>query len=119
EALMEKLRWMIPDLPRGSFNTGDSAEPFTLPAPDAEVQLIPLVCFEDTLGRVARHGVRAAPQLMVNVTNDGWFLDSEAADQHMANAVLRCIELRRPLARAANTGVTAVVDVRGRTTHAL
>lgn len=116
---MEKLRWLVPELPQGSFNAGDSADPLPLPAPDELVQMIPLVCFEDTLGRVARKAVRAAPQIMINVTNDAWFLDSEAADQHLANAVFRCIELRRPLARSANTGVTAVVDTCGRITHAL
>lgn len=81
--------------------------------------LIPLVCFEDTLGRVARRFARPEPQLLVNVTNDAWFLDSEGADQHLANARFRAIELRRPMVRAANTGVTAVIDPLGRVTHQL
>lgn len=87
------------------------------PAP--ALSLIPLVCFEDTLGRVARRFARDEPQLIVNVTNDAWFQDSAGADQHLANAVFRSIELRRPMIRAANTGVTAVVDPLGRITHRL
>jgi apolipoprotein N-acyltransferase len=68
---------------------------------------------------VARRFVRDEPQLIVNVTNDAWFRDSEGADQHLANAIFRAIELRRPLIRTANTGVTAVIDPLGRVTHQL
>ena len=78
------------------------------------VQVIPLICFEDTDGRLARKFVRNAPQLLVNCTNDGWFLQSEENEQHLANAIFRCVELRRPMARAANTGVTCVIDANGR-----
>ena len=121
----------------GDFKPGDSNTPLPLPprsgAPAAaeatrapatapappDFTLIPLVCFEDTLGRVARRFARAEPQLIVNVTNDAWFEDSAGADQHLANAVFRSIELRRPMVRAANTGVTAVIDPLGRVTHRL
>ena len=54
---------------------------------------------------------------MVNVTNDGWFRTSAAAAQHFANARFRAIELRRPVIRCANTGVTAVVAANGSTAH--
>jgi apolipoprotein N-acyltransferase len=85
----------------------------------SQISVIPLVCFEDTLGRVARRFARPEPQFLVNVTNDAWFLDSAGADQHLANAVFRTIELRRPMLRSANTGVTAVIDPLGRITHRL
>ena len=80
----------------------------------AGVQIIPLVCFEDTFGRLARKFVRDAPQLLVNCTNDGWFLHSAENEQHLASARFRCIELRRPMVRAANTGVTCAIDADGR-----
>jgi len=121
----------------GDFKPGDSTSPLPLPPPPRRIPgveanrpptasptppdftLIPLVCFEDTLGRVARRFARPEPQLIVNVTNDAWFKDSAGADQHLANAVFRSIELRRPMVRAANTGVTAVIDERGHVTHRL
>jgi apolipoprotein N-acyltransferase len=78
------------------------------------VQIIPLVCFEDTVGRLARKFARPAPQLLVNLTNDGWFLQSNENDVHAANAIFRCIELRRPMARSCNTGVTCFIDAQGR-----
>ena len=54
-----------------------------------------------------------SPQLIINVTNDGWFGQSAASAQHQANAVFRCIELRKPMARAANTGITCLIDSYG------
>ena len=61
----------------------------------------------------ARHG----PQLILNVTNDGWFKHSAGAAQHFANARFRSIELRRPMLRCANTGVSAAINTCGSTAH--
>lgn len=97
----------------GDFTSGTSTEPLVLERP-AGVQIIPLICFEDTFGRLAREFVRDAPQLLVNCTNDGWFLHSAENEQHLATARFRCIELRRPMARAANTGVTCFIGTDGR-----
>jgi apolipoprotein N-acyltransferase len=79
------------------------------------VQAIPSICFEDTVGRLTRKSVRAYPQVIVNITNDGWFKQSEGAAQHFANARFRCIELRRPMVRCANSGVGGVISVTGST----
>ncbi len=97
----------------GNFDAGTSTEPMVVDVRDGEVQLIPSVCFEDTVGRLTRKFVRPAPQMIINVTNDGWFKQSEAAAQHMANARFRAIELRRPMVRSANTGVSGIVSVTG------
>ena len=96
----------------GDFTPGEDTNPLTLEKPQG-VQIIPLICFEDTVGDLARRFVRASPQLIVNMTNDGWFLHSEENEVHLANALFRCIELRRPMARAANTGVSCFVDIHG------
>jgi apolipoprotein N-acyltransferase len=95
------------------FARGEETEPLTLERP-AGVQIIPLICFEDTVGRLARKFVREGPQLIVNMTNDGWFLQSNENEVHLANAIFRCVELRRPMARACNTGVSCYVDEFGR-----
>ncbi|MFP6874052.1 MAG: apolipoprotein N-acyltransferase [Verrucomicrobiales bacterium] len=94
------------------FARGKVTEPILMEKPQP-YSIIPLVCFEDTFGNLARLFVRNAPQLIVNVTNDGWFAHSAASEQHLANAMFRCIELRRPMARAANTGITCLVDSYG------
>jgi apolipoprotein N-acyltransferase len=97
----------------GDFASGKIIKPLVMEQP-AGVQLIPLICFEDTVGRLARKFIREAPQLLVNCSNDGWFLQSAENEQHLVNAIFRSIELRRPMARACNTGVTCFVDTCGR-----
>jgi len=98
----------------GNFQSGASTDPLTVSIGDKSVQLIPSVCFEDTVGRLTRKFVRPSePQLIINVTNDGWFKKSEAAAQHWANAKFRAIELRRPMVRCANTGVSGIISVSG------
>lgn len=107
------LKGLLP----GDFDPGAEAEPLLLAKP--EVQIIPLICFEDTVGRLARRFVRAAPQMIVNITNDGWFLQSAETQIHLANAKFRAIELRRPMVRAANTGISCFIDIAGRVTSQL
>ncbi len=79
-----------------------------------DVPLAPLVCFEDVFPDLARADVRAGARMLVNVTNDAWFDAVIAPWQHLRNAVLRAVENRVPLVRAANTGVTGVVEPSGR-----
>ncbi len=99
--------------PGASFSKGTSYEPLPLMVNGERVGVIPAVCFEDSVGRVTRKFVRDEPQMIVNVTNDGWFGESKAARQHMANAKFRAIELRRPMVRSANTGVSCIIDTAG------
>lgn len=99
-----------------NFSKGDSTEPLSLPlrpGSNRVVQMIPTVCFEDTVGRLVRKFVRQEPQVIVNVTNDGWFNDSYANEQHWRNSAFRCIEFRRSMVRAANTGVTMAIAPSG------
>lgn len=92
---------------------GQSFEPLRFQVNDVEVGMIPSICFEDTVPRVTRKFVRNEPQLLVNITNDGWFGESEGAAQHFRNALFRTIELRRPMVRSANRGVTGIVSAAG------
>lgn len=101
----------------GDFDTGREYTVFQLTNPSAQVA--PLICFEDTIGELTRRFVLGGANLLVNITNDGWFLRSAGSEQHLANAVFRCIETRRPMARAANTGVTCFINEFGRVTEVL
>lgn len=118
---------LLGDILPGDFRPGISTDPLTAKigkaTPESEekqtVDLIPLICFEDTVGRVARKFVRPTPQILANITNDGWFLQSHETQIHLNNARFRAIELRRPMLRAANTGVTCFIDPLGRITSQL
>jgi apolipoprotein N-acyltransferase len=96
----------------GDFAAGKTPVVFSLPNPP--VRLAPLICFEDTLGDLTRRFVANGAELLVNMTNDGWFLESAGAEQHFANAIFRAVENRRPLIRCTNTGISGSVDPVGR-----
>jgi len=95
------------ELVPGDFTPG--AQYTTLHLANPSINLGALVCFEDTLGELTRHFVLGGAQILVNITNDGWFAESPAAEQQLANATLRAVENRRPLVRCSNTGVTCEV----------
>lgn len=73
----------------------------------------PLICYE-AIFPGALHPRRERPEWLVAVTNDAWFGDSSGPRQHLDQARLRAIESGLPMARAANTGVSALIDARGR-----
>jgi len=73
-----------------------------------------LVCFEAIFPELARELVRDGGELLVNLTNDGWYGPSAAPYQHLAMARWRAVENRRYLLRAANSGVSAVIAPTGR-----
>ena len=108
---------IVGDQVPGDFTRGKDLVVFRLTT--AQVMIAPLICFEDTLGELTRQFVLRGANLLANVTNDGWFLRSAGARQHVENAIFRCVETRRPMVRAANTGVTCLVNRFGRVTQVL
>jgi apolipoprotein N-acyltransferase len=83
-----------------------------LPIPNAP-RALPLICYEAIFpGAAATHEDR--PGWIVNLTNDGWFGISTGPHQHLQQARVRAIEQGLPLVRAANTGISAVIDPLGR-----
>ncbi len=104
--------WIVGDLVPEDFDAG--REPAILQMTKKPFRIGALICFEDTLGDLARHFALRDAQLFVNVTNDGWFLASAGSRQHLQNALFRCAETKLPMVRAANTGVSCVIDAHGR-----
>ncbi|MGO9243849.1 MAG: apolipoprotein N-acyltransferase [Verrucomicrobiia bacterium] len=72
-----------------------------------------VICYEDTVPGLYRKFVQRDVDFMVNLTNDAWFKTSPELEMHLANAVFRAVENRRPLVRATNNGVTCVVGEHG------
>jgi apolipoprotein N-acyltransferase len=102
----------------GGFEAGDRQRRLAVPGLPP---VAPLVCYEAIFpGAVVPSGPGAErPGLMLNVTNDGWFGQTAGPYQHFAQARLRTIEEGLPLVRAANTGISAVVDPVGRVVSSL
>lgn len=72
-----------------------------------------LICFDSIYQSLARQSVADGAQIIMLSTNDSWYTDSAAVYQHNAHAVLRAIENRRYIVRAANTGISSVITPTG------
>lgn len=107
---MEKLGFVQLTKVQGGFIPGTRRRVMEIPdAPRA----LPLICYEVAFpGSLATRDDR--PGWIVNLTNDGWFGISTGPYQHLQQARLRAIEEGLPLVRAANTGISAVIDPSGR-----
>ncbi|MFI3242873.1 MAG: apolipoprotein N-acyltransferase [Akkermansia sp.] len=92
---------------------GDEPIPVRVPGTDTVLGVIPAICYEDTVGDLLTKFVREGPQIIVNVSNDAWFQHSACGEQQARAAAFRCIELRRPMVRAANQGLTCSIAANG------
>jgi apolipoprotein N-acyltransferase len=110
EDLLERIGLQTLTKQRGGFLAGDRHRLITVPgAPSA----LPLICYEIIFPGELR-STAERPGWIVNVTNDGWFGNSSGPYQHLQQARVTAIEQGLPLARAANTGISAMVDPVGR-----
>ena len=99
----------ILQIPLSDFSRGDQVQaPMALAGQRVAVN----ICYEDVFGEEIIPALPAAT-LLVNVSNDAWFGDSFAPWQHLQIAQARALETGRPLLRATNTGVTALIDAHG------
>jgi len=93
----------------GDFSPGAAITPLDVGKGKAVV----LICFEGIFPELARDYVREGSRLLVNITNDAWFGRSSAPYQHLSMTVFRAVENRVPLVRAANTGISSIIDSKG------
>lgn len=106
-------RWFAPFIKAlndlGSFDQGP--EPTVLPVPSARLGVT--ICFEGLFPHLVRQFSRNGAHILINITNDGWYRDTAAPEQHFSAAVLRAVENRRWMVRAANTGYSGFISPRG------
>ncbi len=102
--------WMrLMNLPYSDFAAGPGDQ---APLEAAGLKLAPTVCYEDAYG-AEQLALARASSLLVNVTNDAWFGDSTAPHQHVDISRMRSLETGRPMLRATNDGITALIAYDG------
>ena len=115
--LRESLPWLSRFTPyRGEWGLDRGQGPAVFEY--GKWRMTPIICFEDTVPHLVRSAVAAGSDnetgkeidLLVNLTNDGWFHGSSELDQHLITATFRAVECRTPLVRAVNTGISAIID---------
>ena len=94
----------------GDFTEGKGFDPLIM----ADRKIGVMICYEGILPEAARTYKNAAADVLVNITNDAWFGTTSAPYQHLSMSIFRAVETRLYLVRAANTGISAIVDPSGR-----
>jgi len=122
--LRDSIGWLQKLTPY-SQGYGIDAGQYTVPFSFRKWKYLPIICFEDTVPHLVAGMVRSInnnkpgqfsmhkagpPDVLVNLTNDGWFHGSSELDQHLITASFRAVECRIPVVRAVNTGISAVID---------
>ena len=104
------------------FFVGPLVEAVSAFTPGERVTMLPVrehmistaICYEVTYPSQAREAVRQGSEMLTTITNDAWYGESSAAYQHFDMAAMRAVEQGRYLVRAANTGVSGIIDPYGR-----
>ncbi len=111
------LAWFYSNLtiPMSDFSSGDALQP-NIKVNGQSLGIS--ICYEDAFARDV-HRTLPDATLLVNISNDAWFGQSAAAEQHLQLSQMRAIEFARPMLRANNTGITAVINEKGRVAQRL
>ncbi len=129
--LYRMLRKCVPEV-MAQLEPGELGEPFELTRDGRTWRLVSPICYEGTFARICRRmvmdgGVKRA-DVLVNISNDGWFVyqvgdgaykASFEHRQHLAHYCFRAVELRIPVVRAVNTGISGLVASSGRIVETL
>jgi apolipoprotein N-acyltransferase len=95
----------LPDLTQNIFEVSTKVSVCRFPV---------LICYESAFSGLARDAVLSGANFLVTISNDGWYGSSSEPHQIAALSRFRCIETRRSMARAANTGISLIADPLGR-----
>ncbi len=96
----------------GDFTSGKKAKNLKMVGHNYEFGV--LICYESIFPNLVRNFVNNGADFLVNITNDAWFGDTSAPHQQVSMAAFRAVENKRYLIRAANTGISLVIDPFGR-----
>lgn len=105
---------ILPDMGGTKWGYGTQKERICFVHPVTKQSIAPIICYESVFGNYVADYVRKGASALFIITNDGWWKNTGGYNHHLSYASLRAIETRRPVARAANTGVSCIIDIRGK-----
>ncbi len=111
-SLFKPLGWVFSKFGGTAKGMGKQNKRSVFKTPDGTV-IAPVICFESIFGDHMAEYARLGANVIFIVTNDGWWGNTPGYRQHNHYARLRAIELRKPIARAASTGISSFIDQRG------
>ncbi len=114
--LEQAIRGLLPffDLPMSSFKKGDNKQDLLMVEKKENLFLVaPFICYEIVYPEFVANMAKES-DLLITISNDAWFGDSLGPKQHMAIAQMRALETQRYLLRSTNTGITALVNHKGK-----
>ena len=114
--LEQAIRGLLPflDLPMSSFKKGNQEQPLLKVEKNEQLFLVaPFICYEIVYPEFVAEMAKDS-DLLITISNDAWFGDSLGPKQHMAIAQMRALETQRYLLRSTNTGITALVNHKGK-----
>ena len=96
----------------GTYSPRQESKTFVLP--DEGINILPIVCFESIFGPYCARNLPEEKGFICMITNDGWWKNTPGYQHHFNFSTLRAIENRRDFVRVANTGISAIIDAKGR-----
>jgi len=106
------LRNLFPNMP--NYLTKQTSSSLPLSLENRDVNLVPLICYEAVFSDHLRDALASSGDVLINTSNDGWFSALAGNRTHLALALFRTIEFNKPMVRSTNTGISVVIDNKGR-----
>lgn len=107
---------ILPNLGGTVWGYGMQEERMNFKHTALQYSIAPVICYESVFGSYVTEYVRKGAEALFIITNDGWWKNTNGYKQHLSYASLRAIETRRPVIRSANTGISCIIDIRGKRT---
>lgn len=107
---------ILPYLGGTKWGYGIQKERISLKHTKTSMEVAPIICYESVFGKFVTDYVKKGAEVLFIITNDGWWKGTNGYKQHLYFASIRAIETRRQIVRAANTGVSCMIDIRGNRT---
>lgn len=112
--LLKFLTKLLPDIGGTKWGYEGQKERICFSDQDKSLIIAPVICYESVFGEFVTGYVKKGAGAIFVITNDGWWKNTSGYKQHFSYSSLRAIETRRPVVRSANTGISCIIDIKGK-----